>query len=80
MQELEDLNRLHGKPYGILGKTNIFKHFLDTGHKVLRSQFEIISSANKNNIFWLESIFINQLKPYLHGTLYSTPLGIIKLK
>ena len=56
----------------------IFEHFLDTGHKVLPSQFEIISSANKNNIymFFLESIFIHQLKPSLNCTLYFNPLGI----
>ena len=63
--EHQNISHRTGKPYGVLGKSNIFKHFLDTGHKILPSQFEILSSANMSNIFVLESIFIHQLKPSL---------------
>ena len=74
---LSNISPRAGKPYGILGKTSIFKHFLDTRHKVLSLKFEVISSAVKNNIFLLENIYIHQLKRSIHGTLYYTPLSIL---
>ena len=67
-----------------IGKTSIFKLFLDTGHKVLPSQFEIISFTDENNVFMLESIFIHHLKPSLDGsTLYAwftVPSFFIQMK
>ena len=62
------------EPFFLIGSQENWPIFLT--YKVLPSQFWILSSANKNNIFLLENIFILQLKPSLNGIVYSTPLGI----
>ena len=57
--------------------SNIYKHFLDTGHQIRSSSFEIIFSQQDSNLKLMESILIHQLKPNLNANQYSTPLHIL---
>ena len=63
----------------LLNKTpnsNIFKHYLDTGHDVLPSQFEVVCNSSQN-LKLTESIVIHQLKPSLNENLSSVKLNIV---
>ena len=63
----------------LLNKTpnsNIFKHYLDTGHDVLPSQFEVVCNISQN-LKLTESIVIHQLKPSLNENLSSVKLNIV---
>lgn len=75
--EHRNLSPRTGELYRTACKSNIFKHFLETDHEVLPCNFEILHSAQNENIFVIESIFIHQLKPSLNGNSYSTPLAIL---
>ena len=57
--------------------SNVFKHFLDTGHDINTNNFEILTSAPNGNLKILESVFIEKLKPSLNLTVSSTPLTIL---
>ena len=65
------------KPYATESKSNIYKHYLETGHEVVCDDFEVLASDSNVNLKVIESIFIHQLKPSLNGNLYSTPLNVL---
>ena len=58
-------------------KSNIYQHFLDTGHVVSPTAFEVLFSNPGYNLKLIESIFIHKNKPDLNEKLYSTPLHIL---
>ena len=58
-------------------KSNIYNHFLNTGHAISENSFEIVILDNSSNLKLLESIVISEIKPSLNEKLYSTPLGIV---
>ena len=60
-------------------KSNIYKHFLDSGHIVSPTAFSILHSENTSSLKVIESIYIHKLHPSLNGMQYSTPLNILCL-
>ena len=58
-------------------KSNIYSHFLNTGHPILRSSFKIIHSNRNSSLKLVESIFIHKLKLSINGMQFSTPLRIL---
>ena len=58
-------------------KSNIFKHFVDTGHTISAENFKIISNCTRENLKLTESIFIHDRKPNLNNMDSSTPLNIL---
>ena len=57
--------------------SNVFKHFLDSGHDINTNSFEILTLAQNSNLKILESVYIEKLKPSLNLTVSSTPLTIL---
>ena len=57
--------------------SNVFKHYLDTGHEIENKDFEILISDGGSNLKILESVLIEKLKPALNLTVSSTPLTIL---
>ena len=57
--------------------SNIYKHFLDTGHRINQNSFKVIFSQQNSNLKLIESILIHQKKPKLNANQYSTPLHIL---
>ena len=55
--------------------SNIFKHYLDTGHDIEPSQFNIIHRCS-DNLKIIESLAIHREKPNLNEKVSSTPLHI----
>ena len=58
-------------------KSNIFKHFDDTGHSIKEDSFSTLCSNPNSSLKLLESVYIHILKPSLNGSQYSTPLNIL---
>ena len=56
--------------------SNIFKHYLDTGHEVSPDQFKVISD-DLDNLKITESIIIHTEKPTLNANLTSVDLNIL---
>ena len=56
--------------------SNIFKHYLDTGHEVSPDQFKVISD-DLDNLKITESIMIHIEKPSLNANLTSVDLNVL---
>ena len=65
-----------GHPFLNPPNSNIYNHFLSTGHEVLPNNFKISFSTDSHNLKISESIFINKIKPSLNNMATSTPLNI----
>ena len=66
-----------GLHYSKAPKSNIYNHFLETGHDIHSDNFSVIFSGCEWEIKLAESIKIHQLKPSLNDMVSSTPLNIL---
>ena len=76
ISEHRGLSPRSGLPVSSKNNSNIYAHYIDTGHDILPSQFEIVG----NQDFYLkiaESLIIHKTKPNLNSSHTSVPLNII---
>ena len=66
-----------GVPYTKPPKSNVYQHYLQTGHEILTSNFKIVFSGREWETKLAESILIHQFKPSLNDMVASTPLNIL---
>ena len=67
-----------GRPYLNSPNSNIYRHFLETGHSIDRDNFKILKHCENNfELKTMESIFIHAKKPSLNNKESSTPLNIL---
>ena len=57
--------------------SNVYNHFLESGHQVKRDDFSILYSRDSYEIKISESISLHQFKPNLNDKIYSVPLEIL---
>ena len=58
-------------------KSNIYNHFLETGHPIHKSNFNVLFTSNSSKLKIAESIIIKQSKPNLNNHDSSIPLNIL---
>ena len=58
-------------------KSNVYKHFQDSGHPIHKADFSIIGNIKSWDTKLLESILIHVQKPNLNGMATSTPLNVL---
>ena len=66
-----------GMPLVSANRSNVFSHFLKTGHEVLPNYFSIVQSTKDYELKTAESITILKLKPNLNEMVSSKPLFIL---
>ena len=67
-----------GRPYLNSPNSNIYRHYLETGHSIDRADFIILKQCQNNfELKTMESIFIHTKKPSLNSKESSTPLNIL---
>ena len=57
--------------------SNIYRHFIDTGHEIIPSNFKILFSPDNYLLKLSESILIRQHSPSLNDHNSSVPLSIV---
>ena len=57
--------------------SNIYKHYLDSGHEIFSADFSVLFSTTPSLIKISESIAIHQNSPPLNDQVQSTPLNIL---
>ena len=66
-----------GNPLASSNKSNVFSHYLETGHEILPDDFQIIQTTNAYDLKTAESISIHRFKPSLNEMVSSVPLNIL---
>ena len=66
-----------GMPLVSANRSNVYSHFLKTGHKVLPNYFSIVQSTKDYELKTDESIAILKVKPSLNEMVSSKPLFIL---
>ena len=57
--------------------SNIYAHFMKTGHQISEENFSILYSRASMDLMTSESIAIHELKPDLNDKNYSVPLSVL---
>ena len=65
-----------GKPMLKQPNSNIFMHYLETGHEIVKEDFKVLCSDSQN-LKISESLLIHQKKPNLNSMATSVPLRIV---